>query len=64
LEERPPCSVGSKPVSYLQEEGPSARDLMVRYSTGRKTSKNKKKMEKAMKVLKVCKSLWIRASAK
>uniref|UniRef100_A0AAY5JZL1 Protein SDA1 n=1 Tax=Esox lucius TaxID=8010 RepID=A0AAY5JZL1_ESOLU len=34
------------------EDGPSARDLMVRYSTGKKTSKNKKKMEKAMKVLK------------
>uniref|UniRef100_A0A8C7I0U0 Protein SDA1 n=1 Tax=Oncorhynchus kisutch TaxID=8019 RepID=A0A8C7I0U0_ONCKI len=38
--------------SESEEEGPSARDLMVRYSTGRKTSKNKKKMEKAMKVLK------------
>uniref|UniRef100_A0A7N6FJ52 Protein SDA1 n=1 Tax=Anabas testudineus TaxID=64144 RepID=A0A7N6FJ52_ANATE len=39
--------------SESEAEGPSARDLMVRYSTGRKTSKNKKKMEKAMKVLKV-----------
>ncbi|XP_056146645.1 protein SDA1 homolog [Lampris incognitus] len=38
--------------SESDEEGPSSRDLMVRYSTGRKTSKNKKKMEKAMKVLK------------
>ncbi|XP_026209410.1 protein SDA1 homolog [Anabas testudineus] len=38
--------------SESEAEGPSARDLMVRYSTGRKTSKNKKKMEKAMKVLK------------
>ncbi|XP_029921931.1 protein SDA1 homolog [Myripristis murdjan] len=38
--------------SESEEEGPSARDLMVRYSTGKKTSKNKKKMEKAMKVLK------------
>lgn len=26
---------------------------MIRYNTGKKTSKNKKKMEKAMKVLKV-----------
>ncbi|TNN55539.1 Protein SDA1 [Liparis tanakae] len=33
-------------------EGPSVRDLKVRYSTGKKTCKNKKKMEKAMKVLK------------
>uniref|UniRef100_A0A3B5KCL5 Protein SDA1 n=1 Tax=Takifugu rubripes TaxID=31033 RepID=A0A3B5KCL5_TAKRU len=32
-------------------EGPTARDLKVRYSTGKKTSKNKKKLEKAMKVL-------------
>ncbi|XP_041741263.1 protein SDA1 homolog [Coregonus clupeaformis] len=38
--------------SESEEEGPSARDLMVRYSTGKKTTKNKKKMEKAMKVLK------------
>lgn len=38
--------------SESEAEGPSARDLMVRYSTGKKTSKNKKKMEKAMKVLK------------
>uniref|UniRef100_A0A671RD17 Protein SDA1 n=1 Tax=Sinocyclocheilus anshuiensis TaxID=1608454 RepID=A0A671RD17_9TELE len=29
------------------------RDLMIRYSTGNKSSKNKKKLEKAMKVLKV-----------
>uniref|UniRef100_A0A8C7Y1V7 Protein SDA1 n=1 Tax=Oryzias sinensis TaxID=183150 RepID=A0A8C7Y1V7_9TELE len=36
----------------FQKEGPSARDLMVRYSTGKKTSKNKKKLDKAMKVLK------------
>lgn len=35
-----------------ETEGPSARDLMIRYSTGKKTSKNKKKLEKAMKVLK------------
>ncbi|XP_073680803.1 protein SDA1 homolog [Garra rufa] len=38
--------------SESEDEGPSARDLMVRYSTGKKTSKNKKKLEKAMKVLK------------
>ncbi|XP_035382664.1 protein SDA1 homolog [Electrophorus electricus] len=38
--------------SDSEDDGPSARDLMVRYSTGKKTSKNKKKMEKAMKVLK------------
>lgn len=38
--------------SDSETEGPSARDLMVRYSTGKKTSKNKKKLEKAMKVLK------------
>ncbi|MGH0140651.1 UNVERIFIED_CONTAM: hypothetical protein FKN15_023263 [Acipenser sinensis] len=38
--------------SESEEEGPSARDLIVRYSTGKKTTKNKKKMEKAMKVLK------------
>uniref|UniRef100_A0AAR2JFZ0 Protein SDA1 n=1 Tax=Pygocentrus nattereri TaxID=42514 RepID=A0AAR2JFZ0_PYGNA len=38
--------------SESEEDGPSARDLMVRYSTGKKTSKNKKKLEKAMKVLK------------
>ncbi|XP_056259506.1 protein SDA1 homolog [Seriola aureovittata] len=39
-------------ILVFQTEGPSARDLMVRYSTGKKTTKNKKKMEKAMKVLK------------
>ncbi|XP_076014584.1 protein SDA1 homolog [Genypterus blacodes] len=38
--------------SDSEAEGPSARDLMVRYSTGKKTTKNKKKMERAMKVLK------------
>ncbi|XP_070706421.1 protein SDA1 homolog [Pempheris klunzingeri] len=38
--------------SESEVEGPSVRDLKVRYSTGKKTSKNKKKMEKAMKVLK------------
>ncbi|XP_012672364.1 protein SDA1 homolog [Clupea harengus] len=38
--------------SESENEGPTARDLMIRYHTGRKTSKNKKKMEKSMKVLK------------
>ncbi|XP_069566907.1 protein SDA1 homolog [Brachyistius frenatus] len=38
--------------SESENEGTSTRDLMVRYSTGKKTTKNKKKMEKAMKVLK------------
>ncbi|XP_061118885.1 protein SDA1 homolog [Conger conger] len=38
--------------SESEEEGPSARDILVRYSTGKKSTKNKKKMEKAMKVLK------------
>lgn len=37
--------------SDSETEGPSVRDLKVRYSTGKKTSKNKKKLEKAMKVL-------------
>ncbi|XP_062334305.1 protein SDA1 homolog isoform X2 [Osmerus eperlanus] len=38
--------------SESEAKGPSARDLMVRYSTNKKTPKSKKKMEKAMKVLK------------
>lgn len=38
--------------SESENEGVSARDLMVRFSTGKKTTKNKKKLEKAMKVLK------------
>ncbi|CAM5139169.1 unnamed protein product [Natator depressus] len=38
--------------SESEDEGPTARDLMVRYATGKKTTKHKKKMEKAMKVLK------------
>ncbi|KAM3599533.1 uncharacterized protein V6R79_007514 [Siganus canaliculatus] len=38
--------------SESDAEGPTVRDLKVRYSTGKKTSKNKKKLEKAMKVLK------------
>ncbi|MCJ8741230.1 hypothetical protein PDJAM_G00068260 [Pangasius djambal] len=38
--------------SESEDEGTTARGLMVRFSTGKKTSKNKKKLEKAMKVLK------------
>ncbi|KAM9820797.1 protein SDA1 homolog [Neosynchiropus ocellatus] len=38
--------------SDSEAKGPSARDLMVRFSTGKKSTKNKKKLEKAMKVLK------------
>ncbi|XP_061589670.1 protein SDA1 homolog [Cololabis saira] len=38
--------------SESENEGPSIRDLRVRFNTGKKTSKNKKKHEKAMKVLK------------
>uniref|UniRef100_A0A8D0GIE5 Protein SDA1 n=1 Tax=Sphenodon punctatus TaxID=8508 RepID=A0A8D0GIE5_SPHPU len=35
-----------------KEDGPTARDLMVRYATGKKSTKHKKKLERAMKVLK------------
>ncbi|XP_063775973.1 protein SDA1 homolog [Pseudophryne corroboree] len=38
--------------SDSEDDGPSARDLMVRYSTSKKNTKSKKKLEKAMKVLK------------
>ncbi|KAM3936843.1 protein SDA1 homolog isoform 2-T2 [Leptodactylus fuscus] len=38
--------------SESEDEGPTARDLMVRYATGKKNTKSKKKLEKAMKVLK------------
>nr|XP_046232101.1 protein SDA1 homolog [Scatophagus argus] len=38
--------------SESETEGTTVRDLKVRYSTGKKTTKNKKKLEKAMKVLK------------
>ncbi|XP_063165835.1 protein SDA1 homolog [Candoia aspera] len=38
--------------SESEDDGPSARDLVVRYATGKKTTKNKKKLEKAMQVLK------------
>ncbi|KAM8827716.1 protein SDA1 homolog [Spinachia spinachia] len=37
--------------SDSEDGGPSVRDLKVRYSTGKKSCKNKKKLEKAMKVL-------------
>ncbi|XP_037609485.1 protein SDA1 homolog isoform X1 [Sebastes umbrosus] len=42
--------------SDSEAEGPSVRDLKVRYATNKKTSKSKKKLEKAMKVLKKHKS--------
>ncbi|XP_075785546.1 protein SDA1 homolog [Pelodiscus sinensis] len=38
--------------SESEDEGPTARDLKLRYATGKKTTKHKKKLEKAMKVLK------------
>ncbi|XP_027710351.1 protein SDA1 homolog [Vombatus ursinus] len=38
--------------SESEDDGPTARDLLVKYATGKKTSKHKKKLEKAMKVLK------------
>ncbi|KAF4098822.1 protein SDA1 homolog [Onychostoma macrolepis] len=38
--------------SESEDDGRTTRDLMIRYSTGKKSSKNKKKLEKAMKVLK------------
>ncbi|XP_019377870.1 PREDICTED: protein SDA1 homolog [Gavialis gangeticus] len=38
--------------SESEDDGPTARDLMVRYATGKKTTKHKKRLEKAMKVLK------------
>ncbi|XP_005304163.2 protein SDA1 homolog isoform X1 [Chrysemys picta bellii] len=38
--------------SESEDEMPTTRDLMVRYATGKKTTKHKKKLEKAMKVLK------------
>ncbi|XP_003774571.1 protein SDA1 homolog [Sarcophilus harrisii] len=37
--------------SESEDDGPTARDLLVKYGTGKKTSKHKKKLEKAMKVL-------------
>lgn len=43
---------GNDSNSESEDEGPTARDLMIRYSTSKKSSKNKKKLEKAMKVLK------------
>lgn len=38
---------------FLKDDLPTARDLMIRYATNKKTTKRKKKLEKAMKVLKV-----------
>ncbi|XP_068948112.1 protein SDA1 homolog [Petaurus breviceps papuanus] len=38
--------------SESEDDGPTARDLLVKYATGKKSSKHKKKLEKAMKVLK------------
>lgn len=39
--------------SESEDDGPTARDLLVQYATGKKSSKHKKRLEKAMKVLKV-----------
>lgn len=38
--------------SESEDEGPTARDLMLRYATSKKNTKSKKKLEKAMNVLK------------
>uniref|UniRef100_A0A3Q2I250 Protein SDA1 n=1 Tax=Equus caballus TaxID=9796 RepID=A0A3Q2I250_HORSE len=38
--------------SESEDDGPTARDLLVQYATGKKSSKHKKRLEKAMKVLK------------
>uniref|UniRef100_A0A8D2NQB7 Protein SDA1 n=1 Tax=Zosterops lateralis melanops TaxID=1220523 RepID=A0A8D2NQB7_ZOSLA len=38
--------------SESEDDGPTARDLMMRYATNKKTTKRKRKLEKAMKVLK------------
>ncbi|XP_048457686.1 protein SDA1 homolog isoform X2 [Rhincodon typus] len=38
--------------SESEDEGPTTRDITMRYSTAKKTTKNKKKLEKALKVLK------------
>ena len=48
-----PCYLTNVCAALSQDDGPSARDLLVRYSTGKKSTKSKKKLEKAMKVLKV-----------
>ncbi|KAK2094293.1 hypothetical protein P7K49_028031 [Saguinus oedipus] len=39
-------------VTESEDDGPTARNLLVHYTTEKKSSKNKKKLEKAMKVLK------------
>ncbi|XP_043913652.1 protein SDA1 homolog [Protopterus annectens] len=38
--------------SESEDDGPSARDIIMRYATGKKNTKHKRKLEKAMKVLK------------
>lgn len=43
--------------SFPKDDGPTARDLMMRYATNKKTTKRKKKLEKAMKVLKVSRGM-------
>lgn len=42
---------------FPKDDGPTARDLMMRYATNKKTTKRKRKLEKAMKVLKVRRGL-------
>lgn len=43
---------------FPKDDVPTARDLMMRYATNKKTTKRKKKLEKAMKVLKVS-GVWL-----
>lgn len=38
--------------SESEDDGPSARDTIMRYATGKKNTKHRRKLEKAMKVLK------------
>uniref|UniRef100_A0A4W3H8S4 Protein SDA1 n=1 Tax=Callorhinchus milii TaxID=7868 RepID=A0A4W3H8S4_CALMI len=38
--------------SESEDDGPTARDIITRYTTGKKNTKYKRKLEKAMKVLK------------
>uniref|UniRef100_UPI00398F6D38 protein SDA1 homolog n=1 Tax=Pristiophorus japonicus TaxID=55135 RepID=UPI00398F6D38 len=35
-----------------EDEGPTTRDITIKYATGKKSTKNKKKLERALKVLK------------
>uniref|UniRef100_A0A4W3HDJ1 Protein SDA1 n=1 Tax=Callorhinchus milii TaxID=7868 RepID=A0A4W3HDJ1_CALMI len=39
-------------IIFFQDDGPTARDIITRYTTGKKNTKYKRKLEKAMKVLK------------